>query len=77
MPSLKMKTQTSTGCVQEKYGLRVSQKSNIISKKGGSHLRINECTDTLDACLQNFQDGTWILDVNSNFMQLSVSMFTF
>ncbi|XP_010100996.2 CTD small phosphatase-like protein 2 isoform X1 [Morus notabilis] len=56
MPSLKMKTQSSTGCLREKNGLRICQKSSIISKKACSPVRVPECTADLDACLQNCQD---------------------
>lgn len=56
MPSLKMKTQSSTDCLTEKNGLRVCQKSSKISKKACSHVRVPERTADLDACLQNCQD---------------------
>lgn len=65
MPSLKMKTQSSTGCLREKNGLRVCQKSSIISKKACSPVRVPECAADLDACLQNCQDGKHILMLSS------------
>ncbi|KAM6552248.1 hypothetical protein CsatB_002056 [Cannabis sativa] len=56
MPSLKMKTQSSTGCLRERNGLRVCQKSTIISKKTCSHVRIPDHTADLDTCVQSCQD---------------------
>ncbi|KAL5577131.1 hypothetical protein UlMin_018830 [Ulmus minor] len=53
MPSLKMKTQSSTQCLREKKGLHVCQKSTIISKKACFHVRIPEHTANLDTCIQN------------------------
>ncbi|PON84949.1 Dullard phosphatase domain [Trema orientale] len=51
-----MKTQSSAGCLREKNGLRVCQKSSIISKKPCSHVRIPERTADVDTCVQNCKD---------------------
>ncbi|XP_062094675.1 phosphatase PSR1 isoform X2 [Humulus lupulus] len=65
MPSLKMKTQSSTACLREKNGLRVCQKSSIISKKACSHVRIPDHTADLDACLQSCQDVCTSIQVST------------
>lgn len=56
MPSFKMKAQSSTGCLREKNGLRVCQKSSVITKKACSHFRKSEHTADLDTC-NNCQEG--------------------
>lgn len=56
MPSFKMKAQSSTGCLREKKGLRVCQKSSVITKKACSHVRKSELTADLDTC-KNCQEG--------------------
>lgn len=57
MPSLKMKTKTNVGCLREKNGLHVCQKSSIISKKVCSNVRISEHAADLHTCIRNCQDG--------------------
>lgn len=56
MPSFKMKAQSSMGCLREKNGLRVCQKSSVITKKACSHVRKSEHTADLDTCT-NCQEG--------------------
>ncbi|KAM7530526.1 hypothetical protein LguiB_033936 [Lonicera macranthoides] len=57
MPSLKMKTKsTTTGCLKEKKGLRVCQKSSTISKDSISHVRISHQAAEIEACTRNKQD---------------------
>ncbi|XP_052203332.1 uncharacterized protein LOC127808767 [Diospyros lotus] len=58
MPSLKMKTKSTAGCLREKNGLRVCQKSSMISKNSLSRVRILGDTAEFDYCNQNSQDGS-------------------
>ncbi|CAN6546188.1 unnamed protein product [Malus baccata var. baccata] len=48
MPSFKMKAQSSMGCLREKNGLRVCQRSSVISKN--SHARKSEHSEDFDTC---------------------------
>ncbi|KAK2642723.1 hypothetical protein Ddye_024486 [Dipteronia dyeriana] len=57
MPSLKMKTKSSTASVKEKYGLRVCLKSSIISKHSCSHVNISQQTAEFDMCTNNCHDA--------------------
>lgn len=50
MPSLKMKAQSSTGCLKDKNGLRVCQKSCVISKQACSHVKSSEHTADFNSC---------------------------
>ncbi|XP_057471629.1 uncharacterized protein LOC130760363 isoform X2 [Actinidia eriantha] len=56
MPSLKMKTKSTTGCLRDQKGLRVCQKSNMISKNSCSHVRISQHVTEFDAGIQNSED---------------------
>lgn len=56
MPSIKMKHNLSTGCLKEKYGLHVCQKSSKVSKKPCSYVRISEQTAEFDTCIHKCQD---------------------
>ncbi|KAJ4703779.1 CTD small phosphatase-like protein 2 [Melia azedarach] len=53
MPSVKMKTKSSTVSVKEKYGLHVCLKSSVISKHSCSRVRISQQTAEFDACSEN------------------------
>ncbi|KAJ7968855.1 CTD small phosphatase-like protein 2 [Quillaja saponaria] len=52
MPYLKMKTKVSTGCLREKKDFHVCQKSNIISKRSCSSVRISDQVAELDTSIQ-------------------------
>ncbi|XP_057462516.1 uncharacterized protein LOC130752705 isoform X4 [Actinidia eriantha] len=56
MPSLKMKTKSTTGCSRAKNCLRVCQKSNMISKNSCSHVLISQHVTEFDAGIQNSED---------------------
>lgn len=62
MPSLKMKTKSIIGCLKEKYGLHVCQKSSMISKNPLSHDRVAQNAE-IGTYTQSSQDGKcgWIL----------------
>lgn len=57
MPSIKMKTKSSTSSVKERYGLRVCLKSCVICKHSSSHVKIAQQTAEFDACMENCHDG--------------------
>lgn len=61
MPSLKMKTKSSTSSVKEKYGLRVCLKSSVICKHSCSHVKMAQQTAEFDACVENCHDGKRLL----------------
>ncbi|XP_050370553.1 uncharacterized protein LOC126788593 [Argentina anserina] len=50
MPSITMKAQSSTGCLKEKNGLRVCQKSCMISKQSCSYVKRSEYTTDFNSC---------------------------
>lgn len=56
MPSLKMKTKTTTGCLRDKNGLRVCQKSNRISKNACSRVQISQHAKECVVCTQYRQE---------------------
>ncbi|PIN04824.1 TFIIF-interacting CTD phosphatase, including NLI-interacting factor [Handroanthus impetiginosus] len=56
MPSLKMKTLSTTGCLKEKYGLHVCQKSTMISKNPLSRARVAQNAE-IGIYTQNCQDA--------------------
>lgn len=56
MPSLRMKTKSTTSCLREKNGLRVCPKSNIISKNSLSHVRTSQDAAELETCIHNKED---------------------
>ncbi|XP_059664702.1 uncharacterized protein LOC132310889 isoform X2 [Cornus florida] len=53
MPSIKMKTKSTTGCLRERKGLHVCQKSSMISK---NHFRISQQAAEFETSVQNCQD---------------------
>ncbi|XAR66661.1 Phosphoprotein phosphatase [Bertholletia excelsa] len=55
MPSLKMKTKSTTGCLREKKSLHLCQKSSMISKNPCSRVRILPAEAEFDICIQNSQ----------------------
>uniref|UniRef100_A0A5B6ZQL3 FCP1 homology domain-containing protein n=1 Tax=Davidia involucrata TaxID=16924 RepID=A0A5B6ZQL3_DAVIN len=56
MPSLKMKTKSTVDCLREKNGLRVCQKSGIISKNSCSRVWISQQAAEFETNIQNYQD---------------------
>jgi CTD small phosphatase-like protein 2 len=56
MPSLKMKTKTTTGCLRDINGLRVCQKSNRISKNACSRVQISQHAKECVVCTQHRQE---------------------
>jgi CTD small phosphatase-like protein 2 len=67
MPSIKMKHNLSTGCLKEKYGLHVCQKSSKVSKKPCSYVRISEQTAEFDTCIHKCQDGKQLHQRRADF----------
>ncbi|KAL9452272.1 hypothetical protein AB3S75_008125 [Citrus x aurantiifolia] len=65
MPSLKMKTKSSTGSIKEKYGLHVCVKSSVISKKSCSHVRISQQTSEFDSCSGDCSDVSSSMEVST------------
>ena len=57
MPSLKMKTKSTTSCVRGKNGLGICQKSSMICKNSYSHVRISQAAEDFDTCIHIGQDG--------------------
>lgn len=57
MPSIKMKTKSASGCLKEKNGLHVCQKSNMISKCSLSHSKVAHHAEEIGKIIQNSQDG--------------------
>ncbi|XP_059669242.1 uncharacterized protein LOC132314373 isoform X2 [Cornus florida] len=68
MPSLKMTTKSSSGCLREKSGLHVCQKSSMISKNSCSHVRISRQATDFQTSIQDehAQDigGDEVIDCN-------------
>ncbi|PSS28988.1 CTD small phosphatase-like protein [Actinidia chinensis var. chinensis] len=58
MPSLKMKTKSTTSCVRGKNGLGICQKSSMICKNSCSRVRISQAAADFDACIHIGQDGS-------------------
>ncbi|XP_047312135.1 CTD small phosphatase-like protein 2 [Impatiens glandulifera] len=56
MPSLKMKTKSSKGCLREKNGLHVCRQSSMIFKDSSSCVRSCVQAEELDSYFQNEQD---------------------
>lgn len=52
MPSLQMKMKSTMGCLREKNGLHVCQKSTKISKNSSSHIRSFQ-QEQLETCISN------------------------
>lgn len=65
MPSLKMKTKSTTSCLREKSGLRVFQKSCMISKNSLSHVRTSQEAAELETCIHNKHDDSLCNKVNA------------
>ncbi|XP_031284525.1 CTD small phosphatase-like protein 2-A [Pistacia vera] len=65
MPSLKMKTKSSTSSVKEKYGLRVCLKSCVICKHSCSHVKIAQQTAEFNACMENCHDVSSSMEASS------------
>ncbi|CAL5412447.1 unnamed protein product [Camellia sinensis] len=65
MPSLKMKTKSTVGCLREKNGLHVCQKSNMISKNSCSNVRISHQTAEFDSIIQNSENGGKLISLCS------------
>ncbi|OMO93911.1 NLI interacting factor [Corchorus capsularis] len=58
MPSLRMKTKSSTGSLKEKNGLHVCQKSSMISKRTCSSVRVSQQGAEFSTCIQNSNDDS-------------------
>ncbi|KAA8514993.1 hypothetical protein F0562_018220 [Nyssa sinensis] len=56
MPSLRMKTKSTTDCLREKNGLHVCQKSSMISKNSCSHVKISQEAAKFETRIQNCED---------------------
>ncbi|KAK6932264.1 FCP1 homology domain [Dillenia turbinata] len=56
MPALQMKTKIGRGCLKEKNGLHVCQKSSVISKIPCSNARTSHQKADLDFCIRDFED---------------------
>ncbi|XVE88322.1 hypothetical protein DITRI_Ditri19aG0060500 [Diplodiscus trichospermus] len=65
MPSLRMKTKSSTGSFREKNGLRVCQKSSIICKSSCCCVRVSPQGAEFTACIQNSHDDSSNVEVAS------------
>lgn len=57
MPSLQMKMKSTMGCLREKNGLHVCQKSSKISKNSSSHIRSFQQEAQLETCISNKHDA--------------------
>ncbi|KAI3466791.1 hypothetical protein Pfo_023454 [Paulownia fortunei] len=57
MPSLNMKTKSTTGCLKEKYGLHACRKSTIKFKNPLSHARVAQNAE-IETYTQNSQDAS-------------------
>ncbi|KAL3522630.1 hypothetical protein ACH5RR_015464 [Cinchona calisaya] len=56
MPSLKMKTKSTIGCLKEKNGLRICPKSTIISKNSLCISKISQSAEELETIIHHTQD---------------------
>ncbi|KAA8519566.1 hypothetical protein F0562_013810 [Nyssa sinensis] len=66
MPSLKMKTKSTMDCLrEEKNGLRVCQKSSMISKNSCSRVRISQQSAEFETSVQNCWDVSLCNEVHS------------
>ncbi|KAI3709906.1 hypothetical protein L2E82_39674 [Cichorium intybus] len=59
MPSLQMKMKSTMGCLREKNGLHVCQKSRKISKNSSSHIRSFQQEAQLETCVSSKQDDSF------------------
>ncbi|XVF87222.1 hypothetical protein PTKIN_Ptkin18bG0101500 [Pterospermum kingtungense] len=69
MPSLRMKTNSSTGSLREKNGLQVCQKSSTIRKRLCSHIRVSQQGAEFCKCIQNSHDDSSIVEVGSQVFE--------
>ncbi|XP_023543812.1 uncharacterized protein LOC111803570 isoform X1 [Cucurbita pepo subsp. pepo] len=73
MPSIKMKAKLSSSCLREKHGLRVCQKSSVISKKACFLPRVSEETDEFNGCItQCLEVSLNTESINSNINQEAI-----
>lgn len=69
-----MKAKLSPGCLREKHGLRVCQKSSVISKKTCSHPRVSDDVDELDGCITKCLEASLNTEsINSNINQEAIN----
>lgn len=57
MPSLSMKTKSSTVSLRDKNSLRVCQRSSMICKRSCCHVRDSQQGAEFSTCIQNSHDG--------------------
>ncbi|XWS12419.1 hypothetical protein CRYUN_Cryun37aG0087900 [Craigia yunnanensis] len=69
MPSLRMKTKSSTGSLREKNNLRVCQKSSMICKRPCCHVRVSQQGAEFTKCIQNSHDDSSNADVASQVFE--------
>ncbi|GMI93529.1 SCP1-like small phosphatase 4 [Hibiscus trionum] len=69
MPSLRMKTKSSTGSLREKNGLRVCQKSSMICKRPCCHVRVSQQGAEFSSCIQNSHDDSSNVEVISQVFE--------
>ncbi|XWS15919.1 hypothetical protein CRYUN_Cryun34aG0043500 [Craigia yunnanensis] len=69
MPSLRMKTNSSTGSLREKNGLQVCQKSSMVCKRSCSHVRVSQQGAEFSKCIQNSHDGLSYVEVASQVVE--------
>ncbi|XP_022720326.1 CTD small phosphatase-like protein 2 isoform X3 [Durio zibethinus] len=69
MPSLRMKTNSSTGSLREKNGLHVCQKSSMICKRPCRHVRVSQQGDESSKCIQNSYDDSSNVEVASQVFE--------
>ncbi|XP_022723967.1 uncharacterized protein LOC111280770 isoform X3 [Durio zibethinus] len=67
MPSLRMKTKSSTGSLREKNGLWVCQKSSMICKRPCSHVRISPQGAEFDS--SNVEVASQVFEINGDSAQ--------
>ncbi|XVE51546.1 hypothetical protein DITRI_Ditri02bG0050600 [Diplodiscus trichospermus] len=65
MPSLRMKSNSSTGSLREKNGLHLCQKSSMICKRPCSHVRVSQKGAEFSRCSQNSHDDSSDVEVAS------------
>ncbi|XP_022715655.1 CTD small phosphatase-like protein 2 isoform X2 [Durio zibethinus] len=69
MPSLRMKTKSSTGSLREKNGLRVCQRSSMICKRPCCHVRLSQQGTEFCTCIQNSHDDSSNIEVASQVFE--------
>ncbi|CAH9055630.1 unnamed protein product [Cuscuta europaea] len=65
MPSVKMKTKSSTPCLKDKNGLQICQKSSVIYKNPLSHVKVGKKEEVIDL-FQGQHDGSYCNGVYSD-----------